>query len=262
MIAFLKTIGASLLSENQKLQVRKWISARRLKAGSFKKEPEFSILPDIVTQGSVALDIGANLGYYTCELSRLVGNHGKVLAFEPVPEAYARLDYAIGKLGLSNTRIYQIALSDENGESSMTVPIDDRGREVLGLSHLSLNCVEYDAKSYAVRTAKLDDMNVELHGLSFMKCDVEGAELKVLEGAKAAIYKYRPIILVEIENRHLKRYNLSSKDIFVFLEDANYEPYYYDGNKLEPCSDCVEGYNNYLFIPDERILEIGKLVRQ
>ena len=249
----IRKVGYKLLSNNLQLKIRKSLSLHRLVRGDYNKEREMLILDRIVSPGAKVMDIGANLGYYTYPLTQIVGSNGKVISFEPIHEVNECLTYAKKKLAWDNTEIYKFALGSEEGSFDMVVPVDVNGREITGLSHLSGKFDEKNAIKYTVQVKCLDNLDIELDGLSFIKCDVEGAELNVFRGAINTIKKYHPLILVEIENRHLERYHLTSKDVFLFLHNIGYKSYYYDGAKLVDCQDCVYGFNNYFFIPEKHL---------
>lgn len=68
----------------------------------------------VLRRGDVAVDIGANVGYYTRIASQLVGSDGAVLAFEPMPAAFRVLQ--LNCADLSNTRLFPVALSDSDSE--------------------------------------------------------------------------------------------------------------------------------------------------
>lgn len=128
-----------------------------------------------VKPGAVAFDIGANAGYYTLLLSRLVGPTGRVVAFEPLPENVANLTHHVHVNGLSNCEVIAAAVSDRTGLAGF--------RTAASNSMGSLS--ERDA-DFRIPTLTLDDA-VESLGLpapDFVKMDVEGAEALVFAGAR------------------------------------------------------------------------------
>ncbi len=75
----------------------------------------------LVTQGMIAYDIGANAGFYTLGLARLVGSGGRVCAFEPLAENAANILDHLRLNCCSNATLYQVAVSDQNGLSAFHV---------------------------------------------------------------------------------------------------------------------------------------------
>jgi hypothetical protein len=81
------------------------------------READMEALNQIVRPGDFALDIGAFVGFYTQRLSQLVGATGEVWAFEPVPETFSVLSYAVRELSLNNVRGLNLSLRDSDGEA-------------------------------------------------------------------------------------------------------------------------------------------------
>ena len=94
---------------------------------------------------------------------------------------------------------------------------------------------------------KIDDLNYKK--VSFMKVDVEGAELMVLKGAIKTIKESRPVVMIEIEDRWIQSYGIKRKDISNFFSDLNYETHYYFDKKLIKCDITYTKSNNLIFIP-------------
>src|ERR1700681_2393299 len=89
-------------------------------------EPELVDVTRYARPGDWVVDVGANVGRYTCHMSRCVGPTGRVLAFEPIAESFALLTANVRTLGVSNVSLFGIALSSTNDMVSMTVPHHDR----------------------------------------------------------------------------------------------------------------------------------------
>lgn len=249
---FLKVIANKVLNKNLLIEIKKRLVLKRILVGKYTKEPELYILDRFISNNSVVLDIGANYGYYTRQFSSLVGNKGKVYSFEPIFETYQCLKYVKHKLNWDNVNVFNYALGNINDDCEMVVPLDNNGSEVLGLAHLSGDHGNGHANSYQVQIRCLDDLHLKLKGLAFIKCDVEGSELKVIKGAQSTLKKFMPILLIEIEEEYLNRLQASSNDIFSYLFSLGYEAYYFNKKTLIQCANIVKGYNNYFFLPKDR----------
>lgn len=166
--------------------------ARRLRG---RLERETVEIARFVRARSTAVDVGAYDGLYSFEFAR----HGvkATHAFEPHPIAAERLTRA----KLPRTMVHGVALSDTSGVAELVVPEGQYGR---ALSHLAQPTkTEPDAQRvqrYKVPTKPLD--SYDLDNVSFVKIDVEGHELSVLEGARATLQRSRPTMLIEVEQRH------------------------------------------------------------
>ncbi len=126
-------------------------------------------------------DIGSNIGLYSLYAAKVLKGKGNVVAFEPEKRAFARINENFAKNGLNNFKAHPFALSDENGEFELTVA------ESFGDGNHSLmsktNHIQ-GGTSYKVPVFKGDEAR-EKNNIpvpSFVKIDVEGAEIKVLHG--------------------------------------------------------------------------------
>lgn len=130
-----------------------------------------------IKEGDTVIDAGANIGYFTVMLSKLVGEKGTVHAFEPEAYNYNLLQYNIELNNCKNVITHNMALSDK--ESKGKLYISD---ECMGMHRMyeSKYC-SMDTQDVAVST--LDSIIGE-QKISFIKLDVEGYEYKVLRGAE------------------------------------------------------------------------------
>lgn len=154
-------------------------------------EEEFLVLQDLVVTGQTAIDVGTNFGLWSYKLSKLFH---KVEAFEPLVGCTAELK----ALRAKNITVHDVALSSVEGYRELHVPIAN-GRLRDGLATFGNVAGEYKTIAVPVRT--LDSYN--LSNVAFIKIDVEGHELEVIEGAETTIAREKPLLFTEIEQRHL-----------------------------------------------------------
>jgi FkbM family methyltransferase len=184
-------------------------------------EPECKLLKKVVPDNKIALDIGANRGAYTYWLSKLTY---KVIAFEPIPY----LATFIHNVAASNVEVYNCGLSDSKSRTILFMPLRN-GYPVEGES--TINPMKKPHYTFEIDLIRLDDLN--LNNVGFMKIDVEGHELLVLNGAKNMIKNNLPIILIEIEQRHI---DFPIENVFSYLESFGYCGYFYFSKRLQPLS--------------------------
>ncbi len=172
------------------------------------------ILENIATlcRPGIAIDAGANFGLYAEALCAVPG--AKVIAFEPFIATFVgmcnRLAIANNGLPPRNFMTYNVALGAAFGTATITVPIVgeiiDHESASLAKAYDDLPTGPDAPRIQLVRqqvvVAPLDSF--EFHPVTFMKVDVEGLEMDVLQGAERTITRSHPILLVEIEERHRK----------------------------------------------------------
>lgn len=222
-------------------------------------EGEVRGLHQVVRSGDVVVDVGAALGIYTCVLSRLVGPTGVVVSVEPLPRLYAAHDAWLRLRRGANVSRSDCALGAEPHTAKVSVPLR-RKRPVTGRAFLTTGAAGLGSnqefaghREYEVPVTTLDQMvdRLDLDRVDFVKADVEGAELALLRGAAATIEKSRPPVLLEIEDRHLRRYGHSSGDVLAWLRAQDYEMTIWAGGEWRPVSRVNELRRNYLFRPAE-----------
>ena len=79
-----------------------------LKRFSERDEPDLMVVKYIVKSGNTVIDVGANVWWYTKVLSGLVGNKGRVISLEPMPETFALLSKCVKYHGLSNVELFNV----------------------------------------------------------------------------------------------------------------------------------------------------------
>lgn len=152
-------------------------------------EGEVSIFQQYVKAGATVVECGANIGALTLPLSRMVGETGKVLAFEPQRIQFQTLCANMALNSVANVVCLNQAVSDVGG-SLLLPPYDPYQRQSSG----SL-CLEGYAEGESAQQITLDSLQLpECH---FIKADVEGMEEKVLRGARQTIQRCKPVLYVE-----------------------------------------------------------------
>lgn len=161
-------------------------------AAPWHAEREIRLLSLLVDPESAAIDVGTSTGLYTHWLLRYAK---RVIAVEPNPVRLPNLRLRFGRaLADGRMTLLDFALSDRPGPRLLWVP---SGAE--GLASFGNNAGEEDG-AISVETHTLDDL--DLHGVGFLKIDVEGHEIEVLDGASQTLARERPVVLVEAEERH------------------------------------------------------------
>lgn len=201
-------------------------------------EGEVELFRSLLSEGDVALEVGANIGSHTIPLAQMVGKTGLVLALEPERNNYYTLCGNVAINNLSNVRCWQKAAGDHKGV--IKVPeIDVENTDNFGAIELDADYSHYS--TYNVDLLTLD--HVSLGKCKLVKVDVEGMEEKVLRGAEGFIQTHRPFLYVE--NDRVEK----ADSLMTFIHQLRYRM----------CFHCPSMYNpdNYYGLQEN---VMGKLV--
>lgn len=148
------------------------------------------ILKRVVSNDDVIIDIGANAGFVSLFLSSLAQN-GKIFAIEPTPYTFTLLETNLSK-NTENCNAINLALSNEKG--SVPFSLAEHGSFA---NHIVLNQPTEDTIQVPCDTLDRLVEELKLNKINFIKLDVEGHELEVLDGARKTLEVFSPIIIVE-----------------------------------------------------------------
>ena len=191
-MAFLKNIASRLPGQWQS-ELKRIRYARQIRNGTFQTdEPEYLMLSQLVSPGDWVLDIGANVGHYTKRFSELVGAHGRVIAFEPIPATFSLLSSNAQHFAHPNVSLINAAVSDHFAEVGMSIPRFSSGLNNYYEAHLA----PASESELSVLTLPIDSLSIS-HPISLIKIDAEDHEAAVLSGMKSLIEKYHPVLIVE-----------------------------------------------------------------
>lgn len=215
-------------------------------------EKEMLLIRRLVQPGWICIDVGAAGGTYTHLLARRVQRRGHVHAIEPRAASMRHLLRLRRWLRWENVTLHQVALTDRVGHAELVIP-----RVVQTEAHLApADGTAPARRATTVATTTLDEL-VTTHGLArldLLACDVEGAELRLLAGAEGTIRRFRPIVVCEIEHRHLRRYGADPAEVLDWFRLRGYRPYRVHAGALLPVDRVVVPQNDYVLWPDGRAL--------
>ena len=264
----LKRLALKVLPEAVLFPARKYHHLRVITDFQIEDEPELELVSRLVQPGQTVLDVGANIGVYSKFLSQFVGASGAVYSFEPIPTTYKILANNISKLRLLNVVPYNFAATSLAGEMTMVVPKWDSGGENFYQARLVLDdsSAGYSRK-VLVKTTTLDLIWDKLSNphVSFVKIDVEGAELECLRGAQRLLKACEPALLVEVSGNLDAESNVggrtnSSNGSAVLLNQLltklGYSVFVYDKSELR-VRRAGESFVNYVFLKDSHLEILG-----
>jgi len=175
------------------------------------RDPEMGLLKFLVDPTRISLDVGANLGLFSYFLSRL---SPKVIAFEPNPNPLRTLRQVADR----NVEIVPIAIGNSDGPVTLTIP---RNRKGWSSNGAGLGKTPTGGRPVEIMCRRIDSLKLDPVG--FIKIDVEGHELAVLEGARETLIRDKPAIFLETEFLHVGE---KVFEVFRFCAELGYRGFF------------------------------------
>jgi FkbM family methyltransferase len=172
------------------------------------------VIRAVCVDNSNCIDVGCHKGEILDIMLRRAPA-GRHFAFEPIPILYENLRK---KYSRRNVEIYPFALSNENGTTSFNYVVTNPAYS--GLRKRKYDRPNEKDEKIEVKTAKLDDLIPPGIKIEFIKIDVEGGELQVLEGGFETIRRSKPVIIFEHGLGASEFYESSPEKIFSFLQSC------------------------------------------
>ena len=183
------------------------------------------------------VDIGAHDGLLTIPLARLPGS--RVLAFEPLPSAFARLQAALRVAfgaAPANVECHHLALGDHQGSITLAMPVVDGVAQEQWASTAKDYAAHVSARvtveRFTVPMRTLDDF--ALTDVTAIKLDAEGAEYEILRGARETLLRCRPVLTLEVEERHRAG---STYAVPAYLDALGYDVFFELKGAWHPMAD-------------------------
>lgn len=227
---------------SQAAEVLQYISPEFYKQRFFKKlkgvnranilqrriEPEMLWVKEQLTENGVFMDIGANVGAYLYLLERQLKPQN-IYAFEPNIQLNKRLKRLFPDINVS-----EVALSDLNTVAEFKIPVM-HGKAIHSRGTLQKDLKESGETSSRIQQVQVMPLDEWMRGkninrIDLIKIDVEGNEHKTLLGARETLVRYRPVLMVEMEQRH------HSFPVWNIIEDVctvGYTAHYFDRSTME-----------------------------
>lgn len=195
---------------------------------------------------SLAIDVGANLGFHTGTLAR----YCKVIAFEPIPEQVAELRHQFADR--PHAEIRQVALGRIAGEQSF-----HHFRFGHGMSGLLPRGDQTEAvELIKVRVDTIDNQLAGLERVDYIKIDIEGGEIDCLLGGRETIMRHRPFISAEYGRPGYMPYGHAAGTLFITAQSFGYVISDLFGNLIESLEEwekiCDLSYWDYFLVPHEK----------
>jgi FkbM family methyltransferase len=197
---------------------------------TYADRAERHLLASHLSAGSVAVDVGANIGIYSQFFSKCVGPTGFVHSFEPDPTNFLRLRQLLADT--PNVRLNELALSDKTEASSLYAS------DHLNVDHRSYPTEGESRRVVNIQAVALDDYFKSGERVDLIKMDIQGYELHALQGAERVISDNPQInLLVEFWPYGLRCAGSSEKDLLASLRHKGFRFFLVANGLLTPCPE-------------------------
>ena len=222
--------------------------------------PVMKVFSQLITQSSVFIDIGANIGYYSILAAKL-NPELKIFAFEPSPGAF---DFLSDNIRLNNSKNifpHKLALSNVEGKLTFYQHSNPKVKELEaqlgGSSSLVLdeeNKDQFQSIEVAASTLNKFVQSNTFDKIDIIKIDTEATEHLVIEGASDVLSKFKPIIICEVIKNKIE------KQLEEIFSRFGYRFFFVSENGLKEISDLnLSTYKeDIFFVHESRVSEISK----
>jgi len=203
-------------------------------------EPDTGFLREYVAPNTWIVDVGANIGYFSERFCAWVSGEGRVLAFEPEQRNFDELVRSAKRRGFSQRLIARrAAVAEIDGEVPLQLNPDNPADHRIGRSGVPTESVRMDTVMSLLNWPRV----------SLIKIDVQGAEQRVLDGARQTLAKNRPVLMLEIDDEALRAFGSSARSLEEFVTGLGYD--------MRAMRDSERnrrelGYADFLFVPRAR----------
>lgn len=231
--------------------------------GFYPEHPELRFLSRFVQRGMTVLDVGANQGIYTIVAARATGPQGRVYAFEPSPSELAKLRWNLRLNRFRNATVVESAVSSLSGQATFHAAEPMKGG-FSGLRRPS-EYLHVESREITVPVTTLDEFVRErdIATVDFLKVDVEGAELDLIEGARALLSsEHQPVVQFEFADGRAGEWGHRASEIGARLIRLGYRLFSFCGWDLEPHVLKNEyGTENVVGVPEDQLEAVSFLPR-
>ncbi len=212
-------------------------------------EPEIFIINELIEKDTDCIDVGVYRGVHSYEMSKYSKT---VHSFEPNPVIYNELKKNLPSI-IKNIKLYNYALSDSNGVKTLRIPIRNYNADKsnyeeyykMGLASIHDKNTFDKFDQFEINCKKLDEFSFE-NKISFIKIDVEGHEIEVIKGSRNLIKRFKPNLMIEIEQKHSKN---DLKESISLICSLGYQAFCLNKKELVKIEDIKEisKFNNFIF---------------
>ncbi len=193
------------------------LSRRILLYGGFE-EPELRFAMAHAAAGGVIVDVGANIGLYAAACARAASRRGRVIAFEPAPATFEKLELTLRRLHIDNVTAHRMAIGAEAGAARFLRSLNGRDAQ----QRMARSAVDEGFDLITVPVGRLDDLcGDEATAVRLLKLDIEGHEIGALRGARRILSNGRVHLIVEFYPEALIEAGTSIRELWDCLGETH-----------------------------------------
>ncbi len=194
------------------LALDSWVERFAYFGRSYYDPTTVGSLQALLRPGDCFVDIGANLGMISLTAARLVGDEGRVLAFEPNKRLAERLEEILRKNRVTNVEVFAVALGDEEGSAHLESDVQ----------HVAASLRTQKGSVVPVRRGEDFAHKVPPEARALVKIDVEGYEQRVLAGIGSLVRRPDTAFFIEITDPWLRELGGSAQQVFDLFKSEGY----------------------------------------
>jgi FkbM family methyltransferase len=224
--------------------------------GQFHEYDEMHFLKRYLRPGDGFLDGGANIGVYSLLAHSVIGDSGRIDAFEPAPDMARRAKENFELNRLNNIHLHDVAIAETGRMTNFRVDLGVGNREL---------APSENGRTVMVRCVALDEYPPGSPVYALAKLDLEGNELVALRGSQARLARRDPPVwLIEATDSQLARYGNKREEVFDLLEQSGYDLARYDGclNQLFLGRQEAQHAKNFLAIASDHRIPVLERIAQ
>lgn len=229
-------------------------------------DAEVRLLPAFLRSGDTAVDIGANGCDWTYCLHQLTGPKGAVFAFEADPYYALATRFTMRLMRLRGAHLFPFGLSSKDEVVPLRIA-DSQGLRLSGYGHVDKNAQDADDHVITVQLRSLDSVAKEHSKLletRLIKCDVEGYELFVFQGAEGVLAASRPVVILEVG--HYEQHGYTAQDVYDLFAEKEYSCFAMVDSDTLAATDSMMNHDNAIshnrvLIPNEDVASVPDTIR-
>jgi FkbM family methyltransferase len=204
------------------------------------------VLLQHIPVGTCVIDVGANIGFFTLQFAQQVGSSGHVIAIEPEAHNFKQLEKQVQRAGFgSRVTLIEAVAAESTGERQLQLDPYHPANHKIGIEGVPVRAVTLDHLAAAQPLP-----------VAFIKIDVQGAEMQVLDGCQQTLSQQHPALFIEVDDEALHSFGSSAATLLQRLAGAGYHIHQVQAGGISApippeqalSQQVAEGYTDFLFL--------------